>query len=266
MDNSLQAFHHDEFGDIRCVEFEGNPWLVGKDVATALGYVNPRKALDDHVDVEDKQRGDDVTIRDSIGRVQHPTIINESGLYSLVLSSKLPGAKRFKRWVTHDVLPSIRKHGLYAIDEILDNPDIAIEALQRLKEERAKRKALQETVAIQTQQIAEMQPKVTYYDIVLQCKDLLPITTIAKDYGWSGKKMNKWLREQGIQFKQGDIWLLYQKYAKQGWTNTKTHLFQDENGDEHTSVKTYWTQKGRLAIYELMKAEGNLPLIEQHEQ
>ena len=112
--NELTVFENPEFGAIRTVELDGEPWLVGKDVAEALGYTNPRKALDDHVDPEDKMQGDGVTIRDSIGREQHPTIINESGLYSLVLSSKLPTARKFRRWVTSEVLPSIRRTGQYS--------------------------------------------------------------------------------------------------------------------------------------------------------
>lgn len=111
--NELTVFQNQEFGRLRTTEIEGEIWFIGKDVAQALGYTNHRKALADHVDPEDKLQGEGVTIRDPIGREQHPTVINESGLYSLVLSSKLPGAKRFKHWVTSEVLPSIRKHGGY---------------------------------------------------------------------------------------------------------------------------------------------------------
>lgn len=118
--NELRVFNNPEFGKVRTVEINGEPWLVGKDVAAALGYSNPRKALDDHVDSEDKRQGDGVTIRDPIGREQHPTVINESGLYSLVLSSKLPGAKKFRRWVTSEVLPSIRKTGHYTAKPMTD--------------------------------------------------------------------------------------------------------------------------------------------------
>lgn len=107
--NNLQIFENESFGQIRVVEKDGEPWFVGKDVADILGYSNPRKAMADHVEMEDKTDG--VTIRDAMGREQNPTLINESGLYSLVLTSKLPTAKRFKRWVTHEVIPSIRKHG-----------------------------------------------------------------------------------------------------------------------------------------------------------
>ena len=145
--NELMIFNNPEFGEIRTVEVNGEPWFVGKDVATALGYSNPRKALADHVDDEDKLQDDGVTIRDPIGRDQHPIVINESGLYSLVLSSKLPGAKRFKRWITSEVIPSIRKHGAYLTPETLEaaimNPDIMIRLCTVLKEEQDRRKSLE---------------------------------------------------------------------------------------------------------------------------
>lgn len=129
--NNLTVFENPEFGAIRTVELDGEPWLVGKDVAEALGYTNPRKALDDHVDPEDKMQGDGVTIRDSIGREQHPTIINESGLYSLVLSSKLPTARKFRRWVTSEVLPSIRKTGGYTAKPMTSYQQMMAETRRR---------------------------------------------------------------------------------------------------------------------------------------
>ena len=174
----------------------------------------------------------------------------------------MPTAKKFKRWVTSEVLPTIRKHGVYAVDEVLNDPDMLIAALTELKAEREKTKALQQTVAIQNQQIVEMKPKASYYDVVLNCKDLVAISVIAKDYGWSANRMNKYLHEKGIQYKQGDIWLLYQKYAEKGYTSTKTHSYSTENSQMHTKVHTYWTQKGRLFIYGIMKEDGIYPLIE----
>lgn len=258
----LQTFSNAELGSVRTVTIDSKPYFVGKDVAEILGYCNTRDALAKRVDDEDKLDG--VAICDSIGREQKPVLINESGLYSLILSSKLPGAKKFKRWVTSEVLPAIRRHGMYATDDLIANPDIAIAAFTALKQEREKAKALAETVAVQNQQIAEMKPKVSYYDIVLQCKDVLPISVIAKDYGWSANKMNKYLHNKGVQFKQGNkIWLLYQKYADKGYTSTKTHVYSDSLNNQHTAVHTYWTQQGRLFIYSLMKSDGNLPLIEQ---
>lgn len=122
---------------------------------------------------------------------------------------------------------------------------------------------LADTIAVQNQQILEMQPKVSYYDVVLNCKDLISTSAIAKDYGKSAIWMNRYLHEKGVQFKQGDIWLLYQKYAQKGYTSTKTHSYSGSDGEPHTKVHTYWTQKGRLFIYELMKSDGMKPLIEQ---
>ena len=122
---------------------------------------------------------------------------------------------------------------------------------------------LADTIAVQNQQIFEMQPKVSYYDVVLNCKDLISTSAIAKDYGKSAIWMNRYLHEKGVQFKQGDIWLLYQKYAQKGYTSTKTHSYPGSDGETHTKVHTYWTQKGRLFIYELMKLDGIKPLIEQ---
>lgn len=135
MNNNLEVFKNEEFGEIRGIEIDGKSWLVGKDVTVALGYQNPSKALTDHVDEEDKLNNVSLS---SLGQ-RGGWLINESGLYSLILSSKLPSAKKFKRWVTSDVLPSIRKHGMYAIDELLDNPDLLIATATKLKEERIAR-------------------------------------------------------------------------------------------------------------------------------
>ena len=258
--SELQVFNHAEFGSVRTITVEGESYFVGKDVAEILGYSNTRKALADHVDEEDKG----VTKCDTPGGVQDLTVINESGLYSLILSSKMPNAKKFKRWVTSEVLPTIRRHGLYAMDEVLANPDILINALLELKAERERNANLQAVVAVQNQQMIEMQTKVSYYDVVLNCADLVAISVIAKDYGWSATKLNQYLQQKGIQYKQGGkIWLLYQKYAEKGYTSTKTHSYPGSDGSTHTKVHTYWTQRGRLFIYDLLKADGILPLVEQ---
>ena len=157
--------------EVRTVMRNNTPYFIGKDVAEALGYRRPTKAIADHIDDEDK---DEVPIQDSIGRSQMTPIINESGLYSLILKSNLDTAKRFKRWVTSEVLPSIRKRGLYATDELLDNPDLLIQVATELKNEREQR-------LIAEQRINELQPKATYYDLVLQNKSLISVSKIAKD-------------------------------------------------------------------------------------
>ncbi len=259
--HEMKIFKNEEFGQVRTTEINGEPYFVGKDVAEILGYTNSRKAIIDHVDDEDKG----VTKCDTLGGIQDLTIINESGLYSLILSSKLPKARQFKRWVTSEVLPTIRKHGVYAVDEVLNNPDMMIAALTELKKERAKVQSLTEIKAVQEQQIMELQPKATYYDLVLNCKDLLSVTEIAKDFGKTAKWLNNFLKEQKIQFKQGDLWFLYKKYAEQGYTSTKTHTVNGTDGQQHSKVHTYWTQKGRLFIYGLLKNHGILPIIEQEQ-
>jgi prophage antirepressor-like protein len=258
--SELQIFQNAEFGSVRSITVNGEPYFVGKDVAEILGYSNTRKAILDHVDEEDKG----VTKCDTPGGSQELAVINESGLYSLILSSKLPGAKRFKRWVTSEVLPAIRKHGVFAMDDIVNNTDALIEALQAFKAERLQRMALESENAVQRQQLSEMKPKASYYDVVLNSPDLVSITEIAKDYGWSAQRMNEYLHGRGIQFRQGGrIWILYQKYAQKGLTSTKTHTYPAPDGTVHTKVHTYWTQKGRLFIYDLLKADGILPTMER---
>lgn len=258
MSTNIQIFNHPEFGDVRVVNKNGEPLFVGKDVAIALGYSNPRDALAKHV--PDKYKKDGVVIRDSMGREQTPTLITEAGLYKLVFASKLPKAVEFSDWTCEEVIPSIRKTGVYmttkAAEEILSNPDFIIELAQQVKTARAQ-------IEVLNTQVAELQTKANYCDVVLQCKELVTTSVIAKDYGYSAKSFNKLLHELGVQFRQSDIWLLYQEYAAQGWSQTKTHIYYDEDGKPHSKPHMYWTQKGRLGLYELLKAKNILPLIEQ---
>ena len=262
MENQVKVFESAEFGSVRTVEVNGEPYFVGKDVAIILGYAKPQNAIATHVDEDDALKQGILTTQG----IQEMVVINESGLYSLILGSKLPNTKKFKRWVTSEVLPSIRKHGMYATDELLANPDFAIKVFQELKAEREKRSLLETTVKVQSQQIAELQPKASYYDIVLNCKDLVSISVIAKDFGKTAIWLNQYLHDKGIQYKQGGkngIWLLYQKYAEQGYTGTKTNPYNGADGLQHTRVHTYWTQKGRLFIYDMLKTDGILPKVEQ---
>lgn len=278
-ETQLQIFNNADFGSIRTLDINGEPWLVGKDVAEALGYKNSKDAILTHVDEEDRriiQRSEIATFENHLPKEVFPaefvpadipnrglTVINESGVYSLVFSSKLPTAKKFKHWVTAEVLPAIRKHGVFVMDDIINNTDALIEALQAFKAEKIRRQALEVENAIQRQQIAEMEPKVSYYDKVLQSKDPVKTSIIAKDYGYSAQSFNQLLKDLKVQYKQGDIWLLYQKYAGNGYTQTKTYAYDDKvHGCTGTSCWTHWTQKGRLFLYDLLKANGILPTIE----
>lgn len=156
------------------------------------------------------------------------------------------------------------------VEEAWNSPEMimkrAMEIANRQVEELKQRTfSLETTVAVQNQQLSELKPKASYYDVVLNCKDLMSATEIAKDYGKSAKWLNKLLHEKGIQFKQGDIWLLYQKYAEKGYTSTKTQTYNGNDGAVHTKTHTYWTQKGRLFIYDTLKAAGILPIMERKE-
>lgn len=154
------------------------------------------------------------------------------------------------------------------IEEAWNSPEAVMAralsfANKQLDQIKRRNTALEEQNAVQSQQIAELQPKASYYDLVLNCKDLVSVTTIAKDYGWSARKMNTYLHDLGVQYKQGSVWILYQKYAEMGYTSTKTHSHPGKDGDVHATVHTYWTQKGRLFIYSLLKENGILPMIER---
>lgn len=235
-----------------------NPLFLAKDVATWIG------SSENHIGQMLSKVDDEEKISSPLnysGQVREMWFLTEDGLYEVLMQSRKPIAKQFKKEVKL-ILKDIRKHGVFAMKELLENPDVLIVALQELKAERERNKLQTNTIAIQKQQIIEMKPKVNYYDLVLNCKDLVSISVIAKDYGKSAKWLNQYLSHKKVQFKQGGIWLLYQKYAEQGYTSTKTHSINGRDGDVHVKPHTYWSQKGRLFIYELLKADGIYPQIE----
>lgn len=264
--NELKIFQNSEFGTIRTLSINNEPWFIGKDVASILGYSNTRKALNDHVDDEDKG----VTKCDTLGGAQEMTIINESGLYSLILSSKLPKAKEFKHWVTSDVLPDIRKHGGYLtpekVEEALLNPDTIIKLATELKAEREARKHAELEAASAKQVIGELQPKSDYTDRILSSKGTVTTTAIAKDYGMSATGFNKLLHELHVIYKIGKQWFLYAKYQAKGYTHSKTFDFIHSDGKPDCNMQTEWTQKGRLFLYEFLKSHDILPMIERDDQ
>lgn len=252
----LQIFNNPEFGNIRVIEIGGEPWMVGKDIAAALGYSDTFGALKKHVDDEDKQNCQN----DSFETPRGMTVINESGLYSLVLSSKLPTAKQFKRWVTSEVLPSIRKHGLYAtestVEAMLNDPDTAIRLLQEIKEERAKRKALEEENEAQRQVIADFQPIRRYVDEILSSRETVTTAQIAADYDMTAQQLNKVLHEEDLQHKVGGQWILYRRHMGQGYTKSKTFPIAHKDGSSGAKMHTYWTQKGRMLINDILNKNG----------
>lgn len=264
MSEQLRVFESAEFGEVRTVEIEGRPYFAGTDVARALGYSEPHKAVARHCRDDGMKR---TPIADGLGREQETVFISEGNLYRLIVSSKLPSAERFERWVFDEVLPSIRQHGAYMTDATLERalnePDFLISLATKLKEEREARKALELDKTVLTQQVAELKPKASYYDLVLQCPGLLSMTEIAKDYGKSAKAMNKLLHGLEVQYQQGGVWFLYARYQSEGYTQTKTQNYSRPDGTQGTRTHMYWTQKGRVFLYYLLKEHGILPMMER---
>lgn len=254
--NKLQIFEFDH-KEIRTVVKDNQPWFVGKDVAEVLGYNRTTKAISDLVDSEDK---DEVPIQDSIGRLQKTPIINESGLYSLILKSQLPGAKQFKRWVTSEVLPAIRKQGAYLTEDVIaktiQDPNYILKIIQAFSDAKQELK-------ISHQIIGELKPKVDYLDLILKGKELVTITQIAKDYGMSAVKFNVILHNHRIQYLMNGQWLLYSEYHSKGYTSSISVPITRTDGRREVSMHTQWTQKGRMFLYNFLKEKGILPMIER---
>lgn len=243
--NDIEVFRNEQFGEVRGALLNDSGWIVGKDAAEVLGYVNTRDALSRHVDEDDKA---DVVIHDG-SQNRKMTVINESGLYSLVLSSKLPGAKAFKKWITADVLPSIRKHGLYAtadtVENMLSNPDFAIQLLQKFKEEQEQKKELQ-------QKVAEDKPKVLFADSVTASSSTILVGDLAKIMKQNGieigqKRLFDWLRNNGYLIKNGTSRNMpTQKAANMGLFFVKETSITNPDGSIRITKTTKVTGKGQI--------------------
>ena len=243
--NTPQIFNFEQ-NEVRTILVNDEPYFVGKDVAGVLGYSNTKDALSRHVDSEDKT-GSRIT---TSGQSREMTIINESGLYSLILKSKLPNARKFKRWVTSEVLPTIRKTGSYT-----NVPQSFAQALRLAAD-------LEEKNQLLEQQIAEYEPKISYLDMILSSTDTVATSQIAADYGKSAIALNKLLNELGVQHKVSGQWILYRKHMNQGYTKSHTSEIPKADGGVKVVMNTKWTQKGRVFIYNLLTAEGYYPQMD----
>ena len=246
--NELMVFNNAEFGQVRTMEINGEPWFVGKDVAEALGYSNSSKAVSVHVDNEDKQFVMIDIAHSHFGNMpigqSKTAIINESGVYALIFGSKLPNAKKFKHWVTSEILPTIRKTGTYSITQhkpdsyMIENP---ADRARRWAEE------YEEKLALECK-IAEQQPKVDYHDAVLNKSGLMTTTAIAKDLGFkSAKQLNDLLKRDRVIYKKSDTYYLYADYEyliTEGYCDYKSYK------TENSSLSLQWTEKGRKWLKE----------------
>lgn len=249
MTKELKVFKSEEFGSVRVVEINNEPWFVGKDIAETLGYAKARNAIATHVDEDDKR---EAPIQGDLGGTQNMTIINESGLYSLILRSKLESAKRFKKWVTSEVLPSIRQTGGYIHhDEEMSDEEIMARALQvaqrTIEKKNQKIKTLEKETLKLVDVIESQKPKLEYLDKILSCDDALLMTSIAFDYGLSAQALNKILCEERVQRNVRGQWILYSDYLGKGYTKTETKEFGGK-----ARPQTLWTQKGRMLIHEIL--------------
>lgn len=226
-----------------------SPMFLAKDVAEWIEHKNPTVMLKT-VDADEKV----LNIVYTLGGIQEAWFLTEDGLYEVLMQSRKPIAKEFKKQVKC-ILKEIRKNGIYATDELLNNPDLLLNAAMALKQGREKIRELENEITV-------LAPKAKYYDVVLSCKDLVSITLIAKDYGKTAQWLNNYLHEKGVQFRYGKVWHLYSEYAGMGYAGSRTHLYTDSDGVSHTFVHTYWTPKGRWFIYCMLKGDGILPLIE----
>lgn len=262
MENQLQIFSNPEFGEVRTkVDEKGEPWFCAKDVCDALKHTNSRRAIAQLVDEGDVTKRYTPT---SSGD-QLMTYINESGLYSLILFSKLESAKRFKHWVTSDVLPTIRKRGAFftndALERAVREPDFLIKLASAIKHERQQKEMYAQKCTEQGETIKQLEKQSAYVDYVLQSPGLLNINQIAQDYGISAQCLNSLLRQHLIQYKSNNQWILYAKYKDKGYVHSTTHIL--DNGI--VVMHTQWTQKGRLFLYEQLKSWGFYPIMEQQD-
>ena len=257
--NELQIFNNEEFGEIRIVTIDNEPWFVAKDVCEALKHTNPTMAM--------QMLEEDERTKLSLGRAGETNVINESGLYTLIIKSNLPNAKKFRKWVTSEVLPSIRKNGGYIANQEQMTPEQIVANALIVAQNIISQKDMQiEELETSVQQmdsiISEMTPKVDYADRILSSTDCMTVSQIAQDYGMSAKRFNKILHTAGIQRKVGNQWILYAEYQGKGYVRNKTCEYTKGNGDTGAKLLTVWTQKGRMLIYEKLKQIGVFPEME----
>lgn len=250
--NEIRSFVSDTFGNLRVAMQKGEPWFVSADVCQALAIDKTQTRR-----LDDDEKG--VCLIQTLGGAQEMAVINEPGLYSLVLGSRKKEAKAFKRWVTHDVIPSVRKHGAYMTDETLKRaltePEFLRDLANRLIEEKNKRLALEAEKTV-------MLPKAEYYDAYMESPDLITTSTIAQNYGMRAENFNKMLERMGVQYRSGKMWILKKAYIDKGYMQSAT--YQRGNGEIRNWNK--WTPSGQKFLYDFLKEHEIVPIAERQKK
>ena len=281
---TLRIFDNPDYGQLRTLTLQGEPWFAAVDVCRALDIGNPSQALT-RLDDDEKM----TTLISNEGAatgMSQMGFVSEPGLYSLVLGSRKPEAKAFKRWITHEVIPAIRKHGLYATDNVLDNLDTLIEVATALRDERAQKAKLEEQRALLEEEkgkleattqeqavtikeqadsikehektIREMEPKVKGYERTVNASGMMAVTVIAQDYGMTGAQLNSILHDYRVIRKVSGAWILYRKYEGKGYTIYKDFAYKNKEDIDCVRTNMYWTPRGRAFLQEFLKAKGYL--------
>lgn len=236
-----------------------NPLFLAKDVASWIEHTDQRKMIQS-VDEDEKLKG---TLFLS-GQKRQSWFLTEDGLYEVLMQSRKPIAKKFKKEVKK-ILKDVRKHGMYAKDELLDNPELMLDVVSKLIEEKNKRIELEQEKKLLESTIAEYEPKVNYLDIILESEDTVTVSQIAQDYGMTARQFNKLLNELKVQYKVNKQWILTKRYKGKGYVKSKTFEVPKANGGTKVVMDTRWTQKGRIMLYDLLKSEGYYPQVDLEE-
>lgn len=270
--SELIAFVNPDFGELRAVEQNGETWFVAADVCRVLEIKNSRDAVSR---LDEDEKG--VVLTDTPSGKQAVNVVNEPGLYTLVIGSRKKEAKAFKRWITHDVVPSIRKNGGYIAgqeqltdDELLAKALLVAQKTIEAREARISELTTQNTALLaeneqQRQTIADFEPVRQYVDVILESTGVMATTQIAADYGLSAKALNRILHEAGVQHKVNGQWILYREHMGKGYTDSRTFPITRRNGAKDSAVHTYWTQKGRLMIHNILTDKGIVALMDRKE-